>query len=101
MNNGYPCYNNLNETPFCFEYIGLKFYFSSEYKKSKFKNKCKDFIENETLKLKARYNVNIDLTYNLLVSFYKKCETRGFRVEYNNKKLKDNFNFMRLYYGKK
>ena len=49
---------------------------------NKFKNKVKQFIVEETAKIKAKYKINIYLDTMLTLSFYKKIEKRGFRVVY-------------------
>ena len=48
----------------------------------KFKNNIKQFIIEETAKIKAKYKINIYLDTMLTLSFYKKIEKRGFRVVY-------------------
>lgn len=71
---------NLNNSDYSLVVNGFKFIFSSEFNKMRYELNYSDFIEEETAKLKARYNVNINLEKYLLVVFYKKIEKRGFRV---------------------
>lgn len=97
----YPCYTDLRQSPFKYEYLGLIFYFSSEVKLQKFKNNVKDYIEMEKIRLKSKYRVNFDINLLLCVSYYKRCESRGFRVLHNNKEKKENYNFNIIEYGKK
>lgn len=78
-------YNNINESNFSYTYKRFKFYFSSEFNKTRFKEKIENFINDEVIKLNQRYKV-FDKRFNeileeiLLISFYKKIEKRGFLV---------------------
>lgn len=80
---------NLNESEYYYKYKGLIFYFSSENYKNKFANTIKQYLENETLKIQIKYNVNINFDILLMISYYKKIEKRGFRVydEENKKEI--------------
>ena len=75
-------YLNLKESEYKINYNGLIYYFSSELYMYKFKNNVKQFIIEETAKLKAKYKINICLDTMLTLSFYKKIEKRGFRIVY-------------------
>ena len=75
-------YLDLKESEYKINYNGLIYYFSSELYMYKFKNNVKQFIIEETAKLKAKYKINIYLDTMLTLSFYKKIEKRGFRVVY-------------------
>ena len=75
-------YLDLKESEYKLNYKGLIYYFSSELYLNKFKNNVKQFIIEETAKLKAKYKINIYLDTMLTLSFYKKIEKRGFRVVY-------------------
>lgn len=80
---------NLNESEYYYKYQGLIFYFSSEIYKNKFANTIKQYLENETLKIQIKYNVNINFDILLMISYYKKIEKRGFRIydEENKKEI--------------
>lgn len=80
---------NLNESEYYYKYKGLIFYFSSKIYKNKFANTIKQYLENETLKIQIKYNVNINFDILLMISYYKKIEKRGFRVydEENKKEI--------------
>lgn len=81
-------YLNLKESEYKINYNGLIYYFSSELYLNKFKNNVKQFIIEETAKIKAKYKINIYLDTMLIISFYKKIEKRGFRVVYKeNEKI--------------
>lgn len=75
-------YLNLKESEYKINYNGLIYYFSSELYMNKFKNNVKQFIIEETAKIKAKYKINIYLDTMLTLSFYKKIEKRGFRLVY-------------------
>ena len=75
-------YLDLKESEYKINYNGLIYYFSSELYMYKFKNNVKQFIIEESAKLKAKYKINIYLDTMLTLSFYKKIEKRGFRVVY-------------------
>ena len=74
-------YYNLEESPFFVEIDDIKFYFSSENRKTKFLEKYKTIIENENSKVSVRYNniVNFELLW--LFYCYKRTENRGFYIE--------------------
>lgn len=80
-------YNIIDESPFYFDKNGLRFYFSSELNRKRFKDKFKEWILEENTKLNNRYLFNIDLTTPLLLSLYMKIEKRGYKVL----RIDDNF----------
>ena len=75
-------YLNLEESEYKFNYSGLIYYFSSGLYMLKFKNNVKQYIIEETAKIKAKYKINIYFDTMLAISFYKKIEKRGFRIVY-------------------
>ena len=77
-------YNDLKESPFKVEYEGFTLYFSSAFHRNKFKRNISDYIRQETLKFQNRYKVNITMIDVFIIAYYKKCETRGFRVFRDN-----------------
>lgn len=79
---------NLEESSFIYKYNEIKFYFSSEFYKNKFKEEVKNYIQMETAKIINKYKIEIDLTDFLTISLYKKIEKRGFLIEYKGNKLK-------------
>ena len=72
----------LKESEYKLNYNGLIYYFSSELYMNKFKNNVKQFIVEETAKLKTRYRINIYFDTMLTIAYYKKIEKRGFRIVY-------------------
>ena len=75
-------YLDLKESEYKINYNGLIYYFSSELYLNKFKSNIKQYIIEETAKIKAKYKINIYFDTMLTLSFYKKIEKRGFRVVY-------------------
>ena len=53
-------YYELEESPFWLEYKDLKLYFSSDFNRERFKEKAKEYIRNENLKLNTRYRFKVD-----------------------------------------
>lgn len=56
------------------------FYFSSKFNKNRFEDGWREFIDEETYKLKAKYHVDLEIDNYLTIVFYKKIEKRGFKV---------------------
>ena len=75
-------YLDLRESEYKLNYNGLIYYFSSELYMNKFKNNVKQFIVEETAKLKTKYKINIYFDTMLTIAYYKKIEKRGFRIVY-------------------
>ena len=75
-------YLDLKESDYKLNYNGLIYYFSSELYMNKFKNNVKQFIVEETAKLKTKYKINIYFDTMLTIAYYKKIEKRGFRIVY-------------------
>ena len=77
-------YNDLSKSPFKVEHEGFELYFSSAFHKNKFIRNISEYIKEETLKFQHRYKVNIIMPDVFIIAYYKKCETRGFRVFRDN-----------------
>lgn len=75
-------YLNLKESEYKLNYNGLIYYFSSKLYMNKFKNNVKQFIVEETAKLRTKYKINIYFDTMLTIAYYKKIEKRGFRIVY-------------------
>lgn len=71
----------LEKSNYKVNFNGLTFVFSTELNLRKFKQHIKEYIKQETLRLKYRYN-NLNLNFDLFLSiaFYKKIEKRGFLI---------------------
>lgn len=83
-------YYDLNESTYFSVQGDFKFYFSSLFYKEKFEQEIQSYINNETLKIKIKYDHKITLDDLFYLSFYKKIEKRGYRVEYNNSSINPN-----------
>lgn len=84
-------YNDIDESNYFITYDDMKFYFSSQFYQNKFNDEYVNFIKEETDKLRLKFKCNIDADYLILLLLYKKIEKRGFRVEYKNVRLSDNY----------
>lgn len=71
---------NLKESKFYYDFLGFRFYFSSQFYKEKFINECKTYVEVESLKIASKYKIPIVINRYLSIALYKKIEKRGFRV---------------------
>lgn len=72
---------DLEVSDFKYNYMGLTFVFSSNTNKNKFETQVDNYIKQETLKIKNKYeylNINFDLF--LVIALYKRIEKRGFKV---------------------
>lgn len=81
-------YTDINKSNYKFTFKDeLTFYFSSEFYLNKFTNEFVEYLNNETIKLRIKYNCVVTADEMILLTLYRKIEKRGFRVYYNNKKL--------------
>lgn len=76
-------YNDIKESKYFYDYDVLRFYFSSEFYRDKFKEKVIHYIIDERNKLSIRYKCILQCDDMLALTLYKKIEKRGFRVENN------------------
>jgi len=93
---------NLENTRFSVrleEYPDYIFFFSSVFHQNKFLKGYKKFIEIENSRFNARYKLNFNLEDLMLLCWYRKCENRGFRVEYHNVLLNDKLEILTFYKG--
>ena len=84
-------YNDIDESIYNIEIGDMKFYFSSQFYLEKFKNEYETYLKEETDKLRIKFKCNINADNMILILLYKKIEKRGFRVEYKNIRLVDNY----------
>lgn len=88
-------YNDIEKSDYVFKYDKLHFYFSSKFYLEKFERLYKDFIKDETMKLKIKFKCNIYCDDMILLLLYKKIEKRGFKVLCDDKVLIENY-YMKL-----
>lgn len=74
-------YLDLEKSIYFTEFEGLRYYFSSQFNLDRFLNNIEYFIKLETLKMINRYKVKANWNLLLTISYYKKIEKRGFRIE--------------------
>lgn len=84
-------YNDLNESNYTFKYDNLVFYFSSQFYQEKFIREYKQFLKDETMKLKIKFKCNIYCDEMILLLLYKKIEKRGFKVTFKDEELNENY----------
>lgn len=82
---------SIDDNKYVFEYDNMLFYFSSLLYLKKFQKLHNEYLKNETLKLKNKYNCVIVCDEMILLNLYKKIEKRGFKVYYNDHLLKENY----------
>lgn len=87
-------YNDINKSDYSFKYDNLVFYFSSKLYLEKFVREYSQFLKDEIIKIKLKYQSYVYCDEMILLLLYKKIEKRGFRVLYNNKPLKKDYYFI-------
>lgn len=89
-------YNDIEDSTYYLEVGKLRLYFSSEFNLNRFSRNFENYIKEENLKIENKYQVNLLANYYLLISYYKKIEKRGFRVENNitNARVNKNLTFI-------
>lgn len=73
-------YKDVKESPYKENYSGLCFHFSSLFNRRRFRIGIEKFINEEELKIRNKYQLEIDLNKYLAIAYYKKIEKRGFYV---------------------
>ncbi len=74
---------SVKESDIKSRFLDYDFYFSSNARKERFEKKLFDYITNETLKFKNKYNIKVEQqTFHRMFAFilYSHCEKRGFKV---------------------
>lgn len=86
-------YNNIDESTYYSDIVDnnktYRFYFSSQSYVKKFEERINEYIITESQKLNLKYNSKIEASIMLIFNFYSKLETRGFRVQVDEKVLKE------------
>ena len=80
---------DLEKSKYVYEKGEYKFYFSSELYLKKYTQEVEKFVPFENLKIRTKYNVDINLCIFLMISLYKRIEKRGFLIKKNDKEIKD------------
>ena len=93
---------DLNSTHFKVkleDYPNYVFYFSSVFHKNKFLKGYKNFIKIENDKFNSKYKLYFNIEDLMILCWYRKCENRGFKVEYHNVELNDKMEILTFYKG--
>lgn len=73
-------YLDIFESDYYYDLDGVRYYFSSQLYLNKFKENVINYVNENSIKLKLRYKININFDLFLTLSYYRKVEKRGFRV---------------------
>ena len=73
-------YLDIFESEYYYDLDGVRYYFSSQLYMNKFKENVLNYVNENSIKLKLRYKININFDLFFTLSYYKKIEKRGFRV---------------------
>lgn len=77
------CYN-LVKSDYQTNYKQYTFHFSSDFNKQRFDTQIQKFVENETLKLNAKYRTTFNADIVIALYLYRLIEKRGFYIIGNN-----------------
>jgi YHS domain-containing protein len=82
-------YLNIEDSDYYYDLDGIRYYFSSEFNLGRFKDRVLNYVNEESIKLKLRYKVNVNFDLFFTISYYRKIEKRGFKVVdlSNNRKI--------------
>ena len=86
-------YYNINDSEYKVECGNFTFYFSSILYQRKFTRELKNYISDESFKLRTKYLNHIEASEYLALSLYKKIEKRGFNVLYKGLSISENTSF--------
>lgn len=75
------CYD-LDDTPFCEEWLGMFFYFSSHTHQLKFRRQVNERVSWLTGSLSRRFHVSVCASRLAVIQLYMQIERRGFHVSY-------------------
>lgn len=73
-------YLDLTESNYSYKIEEFRFYFSSDFYRKNFIEKCEEFVKYEKIKFQNTYKVELANTYLFLFTLYRKIEKRGFYV---------------------
>lgn len=82
-------YKDVKKSSFKDEYAGICFHFSSLFNLRRFRSGIKDYINEEELKIRNKYQLEIDMKKYLTIAYYKKIEKRGFYVLIGNEEFNE------------
>lgn len=70
-------------------YSDICFHFSSLFNLRRFRTNIEKFVNEEELKIRNKYQLEIDMTKYLAIAYYKKIEKRGFYVLLGNEEFNE------------
>lgn len=70
----------LENSSYHCNYLGITFYFSSEFYLKKFLSNVENFIKIEENKFQSKYKIKIEMKKFLAIVYYKMVEKRGFYI---------------------
>lgn len=82
-------YKDVNKSSFKDDYAGICFHFSSLFNLGRFRSGIADYINEEELKIRNKYQLEIDMKKYLAIAYYKKIEKRGFYVLIENEEFNE------------
>ena len=80
-------YKDVKESPFKMEFADICFHFSSLFNLTRFQKNVENYVSEEELKVRNKYQLEIDLKKYLAIALYKKIEKRGFYVKLDDEEL--------------
>ena len=86
-------YKDVKDSPYKigFRFNGheIVFHFSSLFNQKRFISHVNEYKNNEELKLRNKYQLEIDVKIYLAIVYYKKIEKRGFFIELDGLEFKE------------
>lgn len=82
-------YKDVENSPYKEVYSDICFHFSSLFNLRRYKTNIEKFVNEEELKIRNKYQLEIDMKKYLAIAYYKKIEKRGFYALIENN---DEFN---------
>ena len=95
MRTYYGTFTDINESDIIAIYNNYKFYFTSNFNKTKFIENVDYYVNLEEIKFNNKYGLTANMKDYFSIWYYKKVQKRGTRIEYlNNKKKINDYNFI-------
>ena len=70
-------------------YADICFHFSSLFNLRRYRAGIEEFVNEEELKIRNKYQLEIDMKKYLAIAYYKKIEKRGFYALIDNEEYND------------
>ena len=82
-------YKDVKYSSYKDSYADICFHFSSLFNLRRFRSGIEKFVNEEELKIRNKYQLEIDLKKYLAIAYYKKIEKRGFYALLDNEEYND------------